>query len=222
MLNGTSCFLEEDAWQDVFRSAILDTSPFSDRSSLTISLLMTVCFCPRLFNDVQNAVWNPKAFHPSHLERLITRAYHIRDFILSWRQIYDRITLDRTLIAPPDPKHADKKHEGIGAALAMLIIANRLIIALNPGLASKLEPENQTMAEILLLMENEARVANPRAGFAMALKIIIAQATLATSYQWQNCVYTECDGIGGRPPLVSRAMFEYWCSLQGRTSTLRS
>ena len=60
-------------------------------------------------------------------------------------------------------------------------------------------------------LEEEAFLANPRAGLFMAFKKGVAEATLATRNEWREAMRIES---GGR--LISRPVFERWCLLMGR------
>lgn len=215
MLNGDTCFLEQDAWQAVLCSIVLETSPFSERSNITISLWITVCHIPRLLNEVDDALESPQNVDLTWVDHLVTRLYHLRTTLMGWLERYDTLILNIIPARSSPGLGKDKRHETLGVAMGMLIVLNRSLVALNTSLAMKLEPQTQALATRIMDLQRQAYVVNPRAGLFMAFKIIVAQATLATADEWRAC--GRCSDEMGLPrSFIRKEIFDHWCNLKGR------
>lgn len=194
---------------------MLETSPFSERSDITISLEMLVCHIPRLYNDVEDAVKNPQAVDFKLVDHLVTRIHQLRATLMKWRERYDSLLRSITLQRSSPGVGKDKRHETLGVAMGMLIVLNRLLVALNTSLAVELEPQTQGLATTIIDLQRQAYVTNPRAGLFMAFKIIVAQATLATADEWQACE-SHSNEMCLPQPFIAEEVFDRWCNLKGR------
>ena len=100
-------------------------------------------------------------------------------------------------------------------------MVNRLILALNLDMMEELENENQSIAHQIMGAEQKAYGANPRAAVFMAIKVILANATIATQDEWRR--YSDGGGEWANihPRIIAKEIWEHWCKLKGRRSTLQ-
>jgi hypothetical protein len=164
---------------------------------------------PRLFR--QTTLYIDTAMHPDPVLRdeLLLRAYDTRETLLSWekefhtfQQQYQSQTVEYKL------------HELLAVALAMLILLQRIIVALQPmdPDAVPLEIQTQGIAERLLALENEVvATRHPKTNILLAQKLFIARAAIASRDDWSGAMFT----VTARG-VVSRQLFERWCGLLGR------
>ncbi|KAL6722051.1 hypothetical protein ACLMJK_001156 [Lecanora helva] len=216
LLQGKPCFLEEPSWQVVFRSATMDSSPFTDASSVTIALWMSVCQVPRLLAKVEAMICQPGDIDSLEQEQLTLRLLRVRDWISDWRRRYE-ILISKDNARSSSKAKTDKRYEALGVALGIRIVLNRLILAINMHRAADLENESQSLAHQVICLEQQARATNPRAGLFMAFKMIIARATIETKRDWEQ---SACPSATNNiPSRISKEAFTYWCRLKQKQAS---
>ena len=216
MLNDDKCFIEDDVWQNVFRSAVFESTALSDSSEIVISLWTIVCPIPSLFKDVQHAVCNSTDTDPHTIGNFYARAQVIRTLLLQWRQQFEEHLLSHT---SPEQSRNGKQYDTLGTYMTNLTIINRLSVSLNTCAGSELENEAQDLASQIIELERRASVANPRASLFIAFKAIMAQATLATANEWQQAIRLSIEDHARAKSLISSQVFEHWVNLKGRKIT---
>ena len=214
--NKSPCFLEQPAWQIVLESTVLESSTFSSCSDIVISLWKRIVPIPSLFNGVQDAICGPLEASTKSVGELLSRALRLRQQLLDWRQLYDRMLAStflkyHSLEISEDGVGSDKRFEILGVCLATQIVLNRAIVAMNPDMAEFMEYEAQQLAEQILEIEKEACKVNPRAAVFMTFKLVIANATLSTKESW---LIQSVRGSANN--LMDPEVFEHWVALQGR------
>ncbi len=179
---------------------------------------MTICHIPRVFAEVETVICRSKEAESLVIEELMFRTRHLREMLVDWRRSYEAILLEHFNHTSMQAA-IDKRYETLGVGLAMLIVLNRLISALNLDLGNELEDESQSLAHQLLDLESQAYASNARAGIFMALKVMVARATIATTTEWRVCTDPEDWNHSNLTRTASRDVFEHWCSLKGRKTT---
>ena len=216
MLNSRHCFLEQEAWQVVFRAAAVEYPRFTDRSDIVVTLWTCVLCLPSLFNDVQNVVCSPHTPQTIVVERLLDRIHQLRNRILQWRQRYEMLRHERISRNMHLDTQLDKRYEALGMCLAGNIILNRLHLSLNPFAGPEIEETVVSFANQTLQLTETASVANPRAGLFMAFKVVTARAALATTEEWRVITQEQRDVHVGPNGCIAQWVFEHWYSLKGR------
>ena len=186
---------------------------------------MCIVSVPSLFKETQDAICNtaPEDVDTSAIQAVLLHLYQLRKRLVQWRQRYEILLLqDSTRIHYTEEAKFDKRYESLGVCLTNLIILNRLIVALDPLMEPLIEDETQCLASQILHLEKEASIANPRSGLFMALKMVVALATLATEREWRLDARLDGESISeddrstGSFRPVTKWVFERWCILKGR------
>ena len=219
MLMNRQCFLEQEAWQAVFRSAAVEFPRFTDRSDIVVSLWTCVLCLPGIFGDVQNVVWSPHVPEPTVVARLLERIHQLRNRILQWRQRYEVLRLERISRNMHLDTQLDKRYEVLAIYLAGNIILNRLHLALNPFAGPEIEETIQSFANQTLQLTETVAVTNPRASLFMAFKQVTARAALGSTELWRVTTQEQRDAHVGRNGCIAQWVFEHWCSLKGRKTS---
>ena len=187
---------------------------FTDRSKLSVSLWTCITHIPSLFNQVERLIYDPQEVVLPLVQQLSLRVRHRREMLANWLFRFKTVLAEN-----PDstPLSCDRRYEILGVGMAMLVISNRLLLAVHHDMAGVLEPETQSLARQIMHLQQRASEANPRAGIFMTLKIVLAQATLATKDEW-HCPpdIARRDRAGGSPRLIPPEVFAHWCQLKGR------
>ena len=199
----------------MFRSIINDSSPFSDRSDSTITLWATIVHVPRLFAETEDAVYHSNGVGCRVIERLTHRLYHIRESVVDWRKGYESVLYEHCY-PPSEQARYDMRYEILGVGLGILIVLNRLILALNYGTAGELEIESQTLATQIVELERQIYSVNPRATVFIAFKKIVANATIETRGEWRSGKKSNNNEQDKVTCIIPEDIFKHWCSLKGR------
>lgn len=195
---------------------ILETTPFSDRSDVVVSLWMSIYQLPRLLNEIEDIVCDTAGLDPEVIESLTDKIRHTRATLLTWRAHYESLLEHSDAHTTLAGANVDKRYETLGVGLAVLLLSSRMLVALGADDAAQLEDTAQSLAHQLLALEQLTRESSPRAGVFMVFKSILAHATLATKDEWKTCVNISTESGDKKPPLVSREAFRHWCDLKGR------
>ena len=215
LLNDDRCFLEQDMWQDVFKSVVYETGVLSDSSEIVISLWTIVSAIPSLFKDVQYAVCSSTDIDMPTIRSLFTRLRETRAMLLHWHSQFEQLTFS------PNPNSTenfktDKHYETLGVYLVNMILVNRLSVSLNTHMGSDLEDETQDLARRIFYLVHKAAAMYPRASLFMAFKSIAAQAALDTKDEWHRATRRSVENYVPATPLISSQIFGRWVSLKGR------
>jgi hypothetical protein len=163
---------------------------------------------PRIFRQTTFYICTSTHPDPALRDEILLEAYNTRQTILSWSKDF-HIFYQRY----QNHLFEYKLHELLGVSLAMQILLQRIIVALqplDPG-SALMEQETQGIAERLIGLQGEAAVAvHPRTNILLAQKVFIARATIVSRDEWSEAV-----SVTGRR-VVCRELFEHWCELLGR------
>ena len=212
-MNDHRCFLEQNTWQNVFRSVVCEADTLSDTSGIVVSLWTTICRIPSLFKDVQHAVCNPNETDKRTIENLLVQVQETRRLLLQWHTQFEDLLPSQN---PTKHCREGKKIDTLGVYMANLILMNRLSVSLNLRAGAELENQTQDVARRILQLRQMTSTVNPRASLFMAFKVITAQAILATQDEWQRAINLAIQDNAHTSPLVRSQIFERWVRLKGR------
>ena len=215
-MNDHRCFLEQNVWQNVFRSVVREADTLSDTSGIVVSLWTTICRIPSLFKDVQNAVCNSKKTDTCTIENLLAHVQGTRRLLLQWRTQFEDLLPS---LNPPQQCREGKKVDTLGVYMANLILVNRLSVSLNLRAGAELENQTQDVARRILQLRQMTSTMNPRASLFMAFKVLTAQSILDTQDEWQRAIDLAIQNDAYTSPLISSQVFERWVRLKGRKIT---
>lgn len=182
LLNGERCFLEQDAWKDVFRSVIVEDALISDRSDIVIKLMVLKSNIPGLFVDVTAIIYHPDP-DPTHINTIACRLQQLRSDLLEWHKDYEFL-LSRAPAIFPGTAEFDRRAKVFATYLSCVIISNRLLGAISPIERVDLEDETQVLAGQMLDLELEVKSTASGACMFMAQTLGVSQATIASSPHW--------------------------------------
>jgi hypothetical protein len=206
LLRNEECFLEEPEWKRVLSSMSTSSSNSpTDREPVAISLWTRMLPIPRLFRQTTLYICTSTHPDPALRDEILLQAYDTRQDLISWLReyhlFYQRYQYKITEF---------KLHELLAVALAMQILLQRLIVALqplDPG-SPLMEQETQGNAERIVALQDEAAAAGrPRTSILVAQKVFIAKAAIASRDDWGATL-----GATGRG-VVPREVFQRWSDL---------
>jgi hypothetical protein len=131
-VNNQTCFLAEDAWQDVFRSLVHEEEfLISDRSEITISLIMIKAYIPGLFRDVTNIICVDPNPQPEYVEAVVESLRRLRASLRKWRCKYTKIIQSISDMGP-GTQAFDAHCKVFSTYVTCLMISSRLLGTLSP------------------------------------------------------------------------------------------
>jgi hypothetical protein len=182
LFNNERCFLEQDAWHAVFRSAIVEDVLISDRSEIVIELMILKSNIPGLFHDVTNIIYSPDP-DAACINTIIHRLNMLREDLSKWNTSYEHLLSCAPPMYPGSAEY-DRRVKVFATYLSCMILPSRLLGALNPTERVELEEETQIYTNQMLDLELEVNASSSAAAMFMAQTFGVAQATVATSEAW--------------------------------------
>lgn len=182
LFNNERCFLEQDAWHAVFRSAILEDALISDRSAIVIELMILKSNIPGLFHDVTNILYSPDP-DSAYINSTTNKLCKLREDMVKWNASYEYLLSCVPPIYPGSAEY-DRRCKVYATYLSCMILPSRLLGALNPTERVELEEETQIYTNQMLDLELEVNSTSSAAAMFMAQTFGVAQATVATSEAW--------------------------------------
>jgi len=222
LINNERCFLEQEAWESVFRSIVVDNnSVISERSEIVISLLILKSRIPGMAKDVTEVVCNQWDENTPDINALVSKAQKLRADLLNWQRDYEDY-----LSLLPEPKPGSVEHDErckvIAIYFSCIMIISRLLGAIVPSRRVELEKHTQSYAQQTLDLEREVKAIGSQASFFMAQTAGIARATKATTQDWLETSKVEVEmeeHRGSRGAIIEARKFERWNKLMGRRIT---
>lgn len=211
LVNNERCFLEQERWKPVFRSIAVKESGITDRSQITISLMMLKSNIPGIFVDVTNIICY-KHCDPPYVDKLVSFIQTLRSDLADWSDEYQQILKD-TPEAYPGTMEYDRQAKVFATYLSCVILSNRLLAALVSQERIQLELEAHTFIHKMLAMEEEGLAHNSAACLFMAQTAGVAKVTWATRVDW-----LEENKDRGPEGFIEKPKFERWCRLMGRST----
>ncbi|KAL3420448.1 sarcosine oxidase [Phlyctema vagabunda] len=214
LLNNERCFLEEEAWRDVFRSVIVDDEVISDRSEAVISLFMHKSKIAGICHDATAGLTSPTPPPMEAIIQLTDRAVRLRQDILQWRYDHAHLLGSLTDISLGSAED-DKRCKVIGVYFSCIIVTTRLVSSLLADQRVALENETQEYVEQVFELERRVARLRPEASLFIALTVAVAQATRATANLWRG---EDKNGVMQveQNPVIETWKFERYCALMGR------
>ncbi|KIY04210.1 uncharacterized protein Z520_00903 [Fonsecaea multimorphosa CBS 102226] len=222
LINGTPCFLAEEAWREVFRSAILPNDLWGERTELVMSLWGHLVSAPSMFKTAEELICSRHPVARGTVSSVIDRICHARAALLRW------YTEHKVSLVPlDDTREADifrcepsifsmsmvRRVQLLGTYLSCVILMSRLLIALAPARFSVLESGCQEMAEKVLRIGGQIEASNQPilCGLFVTQTWWVANATIQTRDEWMSS-QRFLDG-----EVINRSTFENWCRAFGRS-----
>ncbi|PQE31973.1 C6 zinc finger domain protein [Rutstroemia sp. NJR-2017a WRK4] len=214
LLNGERCFLEQPAWQKLFRSIIApnDTS-MSDRSELVIVLIMLKSNIPGTFCDITQILCQDTDPEPEYIDRMIKFCRMLRRKFLEWRRAYEEL-VSKTSVREGTMEF-DRRCKAFATYLSCIMFTNRLLGCLVAEEREALERETQGLADEMLSLDEEVQVTSKAANLFMAQTAGVAGAMKITRREFEEGVGRKEEGI--RKGFVEKDVFMRWCATFGRT-----
>ncbi|KFY79525.1 hypothetical protein V499_01500 [Pseudogymnoascus sp. VKM F-103] len=211
---GEDCFLEEPKWKALLSSIAVVERPTNiiksppDCHPILSSLWIHASPTARLFRQTSVCITGTGADDPGTILQLILEAYQTRQNLLTWRENFTKFAAGRQA-----DRYRSRFRELLGVSLAVQIVLNRLIVALEPRAAEARTFENETQAfadRVIVLCDEAAKEALPTANMLLAEKRGIAKAAKESGDDWMWAVlggtYRTCRGR----KCVPAAVFEKW------------
>lgn len=216
LLNNERCFLEEPEWQNVFRSVITeDDFKISDRSEITVSLIMLKGFVPGFFHDITNITCLGGDPDLEYINAVAAGLRHLTSQLSRWHDRYVVITKcypDMLLGSPEYDSHC----KVFSTYLSCLMISSRLLSVLSTYDRAELEDTSQKLADQMLELNAKIQSSSRQTSLFMAQTLGVAKSIKITQNSWQQyCrsseeVHTEI----GLP--LARTQVRGWCEVIGR------
>ena len=183
-----------------------------------MDLWTRVVALPRLFKDVQEFICQPESAAPFAHENLVARTSKLREQLRDWHRSYNALVAQHEMKSYSDKTRlqSERRFEALGVSLAVTIILNRLMIALNPTLGPEAEQENRILAHDIITLAQVAQTVNPRAHLFMAFKLLVANATLETEEEWRYFFEVWNADNQHSWKLIPSPVFQRWVRLKRR------
>ncbi|KAL8703747.1 MAG: hypothetical protein Q9201_003072 [Fulgogasparrea decipioides] len=212
VLKVSPCFLQQPAWDPVFESLMVYKSNFSACGTVMTSMWESISPIPGLFHSVRAIVCATDETSPTERDELLERLLKLRSQIVAWgdsRNITNsklRGTIEFNLLLERADSVAECEVFSVYASI--LLILERLIVALEGSTAWMMEAHAQQLAWGILELKKKALASMPQASLSLALKVMIAKAALLTGEEWRQDVLRR-----GPKGVVARDVFERWVRL---------
>jgi hypothetical protein len=219
VMNNQACFLAQDPWQDVFRSVVReDEFLISDRSEITISLIMIKAFMPGLFRDVTNIICIDSAEptpQPKYVEAVIESLRRLRASLRKWRCKYTKI-IQTIPDMSPGTQAFDAHCKVFSTYVTCLMISSRLLGTLSPFERADCEDCTQRLSLEIFELTLQTQSDSEQTTLFMALTAGISASVRATQPAWQKFTESESDIYTTSGAEMARSVFESWCNMMGR------
>ncbi|KAL8737151.1 MAG: hypothetical protein Q9181_001969 [Wetmoreana brouardii] len=211
VLSVSPCFLQQPAWDAVFKSLMVYESNLSACGIVMVSMWESISPIPGLSHSVRTIVCATDQTSHTERDELLERLLELRSQIVAWRDSRNltntkfRGKVEFSLL--PDRADTEAECEAFSVYASILLILERLIVALDASTAWTMEAHAQQLAWGILELQ-KASALMPRAGLSLALKFMIAKAALLTGEEWKQDVLHR-----GPKGVVARNVFERWIKL---------
>jgi len=189
---------------------VVEGSLVSDRSEIVISLLLLKCHIPGTFVDITSIV-SHENHDSAYISRMILFLQRLRSDLLDWHDDYQAILKKAPKILLGTMEY-DRQCKVFATYLSCVILANRLLAAINSPQRVELELETHTYINQMLDMEYEAQSTRSAACLFMAQTAGVAKAAIAVTKDWLE--EPEDKETGG---LIEKWKFDKWCRTMGRS-----
>lgn len=203
------CFLEEEPWQEVIASLVIEDAPYySPRGRSFMSLWRHGSHMPRFVLDMHRAAADPEGLTEEEIDDLETRCRTWKNSLLAWRREYDaHLTLEGPCNKVPPPSEGDVRIEILGAGLSLLATASRMLSAISPGERVSEEAEAVKYSKHMRQLVDDVAEDNKLACFYLEQKIVVADSILSSTHVWLSGLEE------GQPPkckLIEDWKYQAW------------
>ncbi|KAI1151299.1 hypothetical protein F4825DRAFT_423333 [Nemania diffusa] len=205
MRSGEPCFLEEAPWQQRLQSSIIKSNMISSRSAIAISLLCIMVRGPRLMRDVCHVFKAHEGAKRPDLSKLKKQLREYRGELLKWHAEFDSALSTLPLYEGAQTPNEDIRTELLASCYGLIIACSRMMSAISVDLIDILEDEAVAYATEMVKLETDISSVNKSASFYIRQKLIVAEATLATTDAWRENQDENAEIIDG-------SKFEAWTS----------
>ncbi|KAG9232686.1 hypothetical protein BJ875DRAFT_71660 [Amylocarpus encephaloides] len=217
LLKGERCFLQETAWQDVFRSIIKEEEfLISDRSEITIHLIMMKAFLPGFFHDVTKILCVDSVPDPEFVDTVANGLRRVRANLRRWHCKYTTILGCYPNMLPGSFEY-DSHCKVFSTYLSCSMISSRLLSAISQMERADLEDCAQRLADEMSKLDLKTKDASRQTCLFMAQTAGIAGSVKATHAEWRKFSEDESDVYTPDGSALARERLESWCDLFGRT-----
>ncbi|TVY65515.1 Uncharacterized protein LSUE1_G006332 [Lachnellula suecica] len=216
LLNAERCFLEQRPWQKVFRSLIIDEGfQISDRSEITVSLMILKSFIPGFFVDIANIICSDTQPDLDFVHTVVSRLRQQKADLLKWSIRYDGI-----LRQYPDMRAGSAEfdnHSKVYATyLSCIMISSRLLGAVSGSERPELEQAAQNFADEMIEMDASIQSTSEQTSLFMAQTRGVAGSIKMTAAAWEEDSAAQTDEYSVSRDLLESWKLEYWSKVIGR------
>lgn len=226
-LTNTPCFLADERWLQVLRTAICRDISFSDQQDVALGLWGNLVIAPQVLKETTDLILSSEHAEPEVFDKLVERIMRARENLRLWLLKAHR--LSESGHGPPEglgdglafawPRFEAGKHSSAyanqlalqGTCLMCRIFKARLLYALAPARFHHLEVECQELAERVMALERHSPDEEGVAIWSLFMSQCtwIARGILETKDTWS-------DGCQHREGMIERWKFQAWCLSIGR------
>jgi hypothetical protein len=216
LLNNERCFLEQKPWQKVFRSMILDEDfKISDRSEITVSLIMLKAFIPGFFVDITNIICTDMEPDVDFVHTVASRLRQQRADLLKWYMRYQGILKLYPDMRPGSPEF-DNHCKVYSTYLSCIMISSRLLACLSGSERLELEESAQELADEMIELDIKVRATSEQTCLFMAQTRGVAGSIKKTAEDWREVRIKEAEDYSVSRDLLERWKLEAWCKTIAR------
>lgn len=226
-LTNTPCFLAEEQWLRVLRTAICHDESFSDQQDFALTLWGSLVIGPQAFKDTTDIILSSEPVEQNVVEKLMERILAARRSLLQWlvkaheqsgeyQELPDLLE-DGLAFAWPRLQGGKRSSAYAnqlalqGTCLMCRIFKARLLYALAPARFYHLEVECQQLAERIMALKHYLPNEEGMAIWSLFMSQCtwIAKGILETKNMWS-------DGCQHREGTIEGSKFRAWCLSIGR------
>jgi len=216
VMNNQTCFLEEDAWQEVFRSIIHEEEfLLADRSEITISLIMVKAFLAGSFHDVTNILCVDDGPDPQYIQVVTNNLRRLRANLRKWHCRYTKILLKIPDLSPGTQAY-DAHCKIFSTYVTCLMVSSRLLGTISALERADCEDCTQRLADEMFELTLQTNSESEQTTLFMAQTAGISASVQATHPSWREFTESEADINTPSGAAKARSVFEGWCRLIGR------
>ncbi|CAG8971900.1 hypothetical protein HYALB_00007816 [Hymenoscyphus albidus] len=216
LLNNERCFLEEKRWQKVFHSLIVrDGFQISDRSEITITLIMLKAFLPGFYHDATNIIYADALPEVDTVDDLISGVRRILNKLYEWHDRYVTVLSYYPKLNPGSVEY-DSACKVFSTYLTCIMAGSRLLGIFSPNERASFEERTQEAAAEVNELDLEVRSVSKHTCVFLAQSRGTAQSIIATREEWQQFIAEEPDLFVTSGRLLVRSHLRSWWSTIGR------
>ncbi|KAK5994731.1 hypothetical protein PT974_03114 [Cladobotryum mycophilum] len=233
ILENKYCFLTDQAWQGIMRSAILSDDYFANHSGLIICLWTHLAWGPNHFKAVTDLIASVDPPPQHTITTLLEQMWKHREGLISLIGLLETWLDAENIQAWRDSQVGSLEQsnqparihtlEIQGTLVLCLLLKARLLFALAPNRFYALEMESQKLADQAITLGRlfrDSQYEKLMGGLFISQTMWIARATLETHDMWIRD-YNHLQEVNIREHgMIEKWKFHAWCRAIGRKVTL--